>query len=130
MKVDYAGSSLKFIVVERPPLPRSVLRATSKLPTLTSKVVKIKSIPSRRQQGQRGHRPHPNILRGEGLLSARVGMRPGSKPDEVALVYKSLFDKVRIKKVTFINNKRFSDEKLKSALRGTRRKFLLGRLGG
>ncbi len=43
------------------------------------------------------------------------------KPDQVALTYRvNDYDKVQIKKITFLNNKRFSDEKLKSVLGETR----------
>jgi len=42
-------------------------------------------------------------------------------PDEVSLTYKiNDFDKVQIKKITFLNNKKFSDEVLKSQLGETR----------
>ncbi len=41
--------------------------------------------------------------------------------DEVELVYRvSDYDKIQIKKITFLNNKRFTDEQLKSALAETR----------
>lgn len=43
------------------------------------------------------------------------------KPDEVELTYKiSDYEKVQIKKITFLNNKRFSDEQLKGVLQETR----------
>lgn len=43
------------------------------------------------------------------------------KDDEVRLVYKiNDYDKVRIKKITFLNNKAFSDDQLKSILAETR----------
>jgi outer membrane protein insertion porin family len=42
------------------------------------------------------------------------------KEDQVRLVYKvSDYDKVQIKKITFLNNKRFSDEQLKGVFRET-----------
>jgi outer membrane protein insertion porin family len=44
-----------------------------------------------------------------------------SKPDEVQLTYKiNDYDKVQIKRITFLNNKRFSDEELKGVLQETR----------
>jgi outer membrane protein insertion porin family len=43
------------------------------------------------------------------------------KPDEVELTYKiSDYEKVQIKKITFLNNKRFTDEQLKGVLQETR----------
>lgn len=58
----------------------------------------------------------------KGYYLARVSyeVKKTDKPDEVHLVYKvSDYEKVRIKKITFINNKRFSDDKLKSLMRNT-----------
>src|SRR5262249_17846002 len=44
-----------------------------------------------------------------------------SKPDEVELVYKIAdYEKVQIKKIIFLNNKRYSDEQLKAVLQETR----------
>lgn len=44
-----------------------------------------------------------------------------SKPDEVQLTYRiNDYDKVRIRKITFLNNKRFKDEELKGILQETR----------
>ncbi len=59
----------------------------------------------------------------KGFYLARVSydVKPTSKPDEVELIYRvSDFDKVRIKKISFLNNKRFSDEHLKGVLRNTK----------
>jgi len=59
----------------------------------------------------------------KGFYLARVSyeLRPGTNPDETTLIYRvSDFDKVRIKKITFINNKRFTDDRLKSVLRSTK----------
>lgn len=43
------------------------------------------------------------------------------KDDEVELVYKiNDYDKIQIKKITFLNNKRFSDERLKQVFQETR----------
>lgn len=50
-----------------------------------------------------------------------VRVLDASKPDEVELIYKvNDFDKVQIKKITFLNNKRFSDDALKGVLQETR----------
>lgn len=59
----------------------------------------------------------------KGFYLARVSYetKPTEKPDEVELIYRvSDFDKVRIKKITFLNNKRFSDDRLKGILRNTK----------
>lgn len=48
------------------------------------------------------------------------------KPDEVELVYKvSDYDKVEIKKITFLNNKHFTDEELKGVFQETKEGGLL-----
>lgn len=53
------------------------------------------------------------------------------KEDEIKLVYKiSDYDKVQIKKITFLNNKKFTDEQLKSVLGETREGGLLSFLSG
>ena len=53
------------------------------------------------------------------------------KEDEVVLVYKVKdFDKVQIKKITFLNNKRYSDDRLKSILGETREGGALSFLSG
>lgn len=60
----------------------------------------------------------------KGYYLARVSYRvepvSGSKNDEVRLVFEVQdFDKVEIKKITFLNNKHFSDRQLKQILQGT-----------
>jgi len=53
------------------------------------------------------------------------------KDDEVVLVYKVQdFEKVQIKKITFLNNKAFSDERLKSILGETREGSVFSFLSG
>ena len=125
VKVDYAGSSLKFIVVERPTIASVSFEGNEQASDSDLKeVVKIKEYSILDvNKVKEDIALIQKYYEEKGFYLARVEYeaRPGSKPDEVALVYKVTdFDKVRIKKVTFINNKRFSDEKLKSALRGTR----------
>ena len=59
----------------------------------------------------------------KGFYLARVTheVKKTEKPDEIELVYRvSDYDKVRIKKITFINNKRLEDTRLKSVLRNTK----------
>ncbi len=59
----------------------------------------------------------------KGFYLARVSheIKKTDKPDEVHLIYKvSDYDKVKIKKITFINNKRFSSDRLKTILRNTK----------
>ena len=54
-----------------------------------------------------------------------------TKPDEVELTYKvDDYEKVQIKKITFLNNKKFSDEQLKSIFQGTKEGGLLSFLSG
>jgi outer membrane protein insertion porin family len=53
------------------------------------------------------------------------------KPDEVELTYKvSDYEKVQIKQITFLNNKRFSDEQLKGVLQETREGGFLSFVSG
>ena len=55
------------------------------------------------------------------LAKIKYEVVPTKNPDEIKLIYKiNDYDKVRIKKVTFLNNKAFSDEQLKSLLMETR----------
>ena len=58
----------------------------------------------------------------KGFYLAKVGFEIKQvKPDEVQLVYHiNDYDKVQIKKITFLNNRRFTDDQLKSVLQETR----------
>jgi len=58
----------------------------------------------------------------KGFYLAKVNFEvTSSKPDEVQLVYKiNDYDKVQIKKITFLNNKRFTDEQLHAVFQETR----------
>jgi len=59
----------------------------------------------------------------KGFYLARVSYETKKleKEGEVELIYRvSDYDKVRIKKITFINNQRFPDERLKAVLRNTK----------
>jgi outer membrane protein insertion porin family len=58
----------------------------------------------------------------KGYYLAKVGFEiQQTKPEEVTLVYKiNDYDKVQIKKIIFLNNKRFSDDQLKSVFQETR----------
>ncbi|MCM2277842.1 MAG: outer membrane protein assembly factor BamA [Oligoflexia bacterium] len=54
------------------------------------------------------------------LAKVSFSLRPG-RTDQVELTYRiNDYDKVQIKKITFLNNRHFSDEKLKSVLAETR----------
>jgi outer membrane protein insertion porin family len=56
---------------------------------------------------------------------------PAGPAEQVALIYKIQdYDKVQIKKITFLNNTRFSDEKLKSILAETREGGLFSFMSG
>ncbi|MEO5970544.1 MAG: outer membrane protein assembly factor BamA [Bdellovibrionia bacterium] len=59
----------------------------------------------------------------KGFYLAKVAyeIKPADKPDQVELIFKiNDYDKVQIKKITFLNNKRFSDEQLKGVLGETK----------
>lgn len=68
----------------------------------------------------------------KGFYLAKVTFQVKSvKPDEVELTYKiNDYEKVQIKKITFLNNRRFSDEKLKSVFMDTREGGFLSFLSG
>src|SRR5262249_35108169 len=54
-----------------------------------------------------------------------------SKPDEVELTYRiSDYDKVEIKKITFLNNKKFTDAQLKGVFRETKEGGLFSFISG
>ena len=68
----------------------------------------------------------------KGFYLAKVSfeVRP-VKPDEVELVYKiNDYDKVQIKKITFLNNKFFGDEQLKALFRETKEGGALSFISG
>jgi outer membrane protein insertion porin family len=58
----------------------------------------------------------------KGFYLAKVSFDlKSSKPNEVELIYRiNDYDKVQIKKITFLNNRKFKDEELKSVLAETR----------
>lgn len=68
----------------------------------------------------------------KGFYLAKVGFEiVSTKADEVKVVYKiSDYDKVQIKKITFLNNQYFSDEALKGVLQETREGGLFTFLSG
>jgi outer membrane protein insertion porin family len=54
-------------------------------------------------------------------VSFSIRVPDAAKPDEVELTYRiNDYDKVQIKRITFLNNKRFGDEQLKGVLQETR----------
>ena len=65
------------------------------------------------------------------LAKVTFEVKPGAKPDEVELIYKiNDYDKVQIKKITFLNNTKFSDTVLKSTLGETREGGLFSFMNG
>jgi len=69
----------------------------------------------------------------KGFYLAKVSfeVKKTKQADEVELVYKvNDYDKVRIKKITFLNNNKFSDEQLKATLMETREGGLLSFMTG
>ena len=69
----------------------------------------------------------------KGFYLAKVNfeVKKTDKPDEVELIYKiNDYDKVQIKKITFLNNRRFTDEELKGALAETREGGFLSFVSG
>jgi outer membrane protein insertion porin family len=69
----------------------------------------------------------------KGFYLAKVSfeVKPTAKPDEVELVFRvNDYDKVQIKRITFLNNKRFKDEELKSIFQETREGGLFSFISG
>lgn len=64
----------------------------------------------------------------KGFYLAKVAyeIKPLEKPDQVELIFKiNDYDKVQIKKITFLNNKRFADDQLKGVLAETKEGSIL-----
>ena len=69
----------------------------------------------------------------KGFYLAKVSfeVKKTDKPDEVQLIYKiNDYDKVQIKRITFLNNKRFTDEELKGTMGETREGGFLSFVSG
>ena len=69
----------------------------------------------------------------KGFYLARVSfeVKKTDKPDEVQLIYKiNDYDKVQIKRITFLNNSKFTDEELKATMGETREGGFLSFVSG
>lgn len=125
VKADYEGGVLTYTVVERPTIVSVEFEGNEQASDSDLKeVVKVKEYSifdvNKIKEDIALIQKH---YEEKGFYLARVDYetRPAKQPDQLALVYKVQdYDKVRIKKINFINNKRFSDDKLKSMLRNTR----------
>ena len=125
VRADYDGGVLTYTVVERPTIVSIEFEGNEQASDSDLKeVVKVKEYSifdiNKIKEDIGLIQKH---YEEKGFYLARVDYetKPTKQPDQLALVYKVQdYDKVRVKKISFINNKRFSDEKLKSMLRNTR----------
>ena len=125
ISVEFVSGKLTYRVKERPTITKIEFDGNDQLSSSDLKdIIKLKEYsildPNKVKEDINLLQKH---YEEKGFYLARITheTRPGKNPDEVELTYKvSDYDKVRIKKVTFINNKRFSDEKLKSYFRNTK----------
>lgn len=123
--VDYDNGTLTFTVKERPTITKIEFEGNDQITSNDLKdVIKLKEYSildvNKVKEDIALIQKH---YEEKGFYLARVSydVRPSDKPEEVTLVYRvNDFDKVRIKKITFINNKRFKDDKLRSVLRNTK----------
>lgn len=125
ISVDYDNGVLTLTVKERPTIAKIDFEGNDQVSTSDLRdVVKLKEYSilniNKVKEDIAAIQKH---YEDKGFYLARVSydVRPTGKPDEVTLVYKiNDYDKVRIKKITFINNKRFSEDRLKSILQNTK----------
>lgn len=125
VSVDYTSGILKFSVKERPTIVSVDFEGNEQASNSDLKdVIKIKEYSILDvNKVKEDISLIQKYYEEKGFYLARVDYetRPGKSQDEVKLIYKvSDFEKVRIKQVSFINNKRFADDRLKSVLRNTR----------
>ncbi len=123
--VDYESGALKFTVKERPTIAKIEFEGNDQISSSDLKdVIKLKEysiLDINKVKEDVGLIQKQYEERGFYLARIFYDVRKTDKPDEVELVYRvSDFEKVRIKKITFLNNKRFTDDKLKSAFRNTK----------
>ncbi|MCM0606717.1 MAG: outer membrane protein assembly factor BamA [Xanthomonadaceae bacterium] len=126
MKSDSKGDQVKIIIElkERPVIAEIEFDGNEQLTDSDLKeVLKVKEwsildVNKIREEIERLQRHYED--KGYFLAKIKYEVHP-LKDDEVKLVYRiNDYDKVRIKKITFLNNKAFSDEQLKSILMETR----------
>jgi outer membrane protein insertion porin family len=135
--VDASRVDLVIAVRERPVISELIFEGNEKISTDDLReVTKLKSWSildiNRVKDDVAGIQKH---YEDKGYYLARVSYRVDpvkDKPDEVRLVFQIQdFDKVEIKKITFLNNKRYSDRELKKVLQETQEggSFSLGGSG-
>lgn len=125
IQVDYTDGVLTFIVQERPTITKIDFDGNEQINSTDLKgVIKLKEysiLDINKVKNDISLIQKHYEEKGFYLAKVSHEVRPTSKPDEVELIYKvNDYEKVRVKKITFINNHRFSDEVLKNVFRNTK----------
>ncbi|MGZ3656262.1 MAG: outer membrane protein assembly factor BamA [Bdellovibrionota bacterium] len=124
IKVDMDGGTLTYIVKERPAINRIIFFGNDQISTDDLKgVLSIKTYDIYDENLVRESvRKLQKHYEDKGYYLAKIdySVRPSHEKDMVEVLFKVReYDKVRIKKVTFLGNKNFTDDQLKKVLHGT-----------
>jgi outer membrane protein insertion porin family len=124
IKVDFDGGTLTYTVKERPAINRIIFFGNDQISTDDLKgVLSIKTYDIYDENLVRESvRKLQKHYEDKGYYLAKVdySVRPSREKDMVEVLFKVReYDKVRIKKVTFLGNKAFNDDQLKRVLRNT-----------
>ncbi len=125
IQADYSDRVLTFIVKEHPTVVKIDFEGNDQIASKDLKeVIKLKEYAildiTKVKEDVAAIQKH---YEDKGFYLARVSydVQKSDKKDEVNLIYRvNDFEKVRIKKITFLNNKKFSDQKLKDIMRSTK----------
>jgi outer membrane protein insertion porin family len=124
IKVDYENGSLIYTVKERPAIYRIVFFGNDQISTddlkntLTLKTYDIYDENVVRESVRKLTKYYED--KGYYLAKVDYSVRPSKEKDMVELLFRVReYDKVKIRKITFLGNKAFSDDQLKRVLRNT-----------
>jgi outer membrane protein insertion porin family len=124
IKVDIEGGTLIFTVKERPAINRIIFFGNDQISTddlknvLTVKTYDIYDENLIRESVRKLQKHYED--KGYYLAKVDYTVRPSHEKDMVEVLFRVReYDKVRIKKVTFLGNKNFTDDQLKRVLRNT-----------
>lgn len=124
IKVDMDGGTLTYTVKERPAINRIIFFGNDQISTddlkgvLTLKTYDIYDENLVRESVRKLQKHYED--KGYYLAKIDYSVRPSTEKDMVEVLFRVReYDKVRIKKVTFLGNKAFNDEALKKVLHGT-----------
>lgn len=124
IKVDFENGSLIYTVKERPAIYRIVFFGNDQISTddlkntLTVKTYDIYDENIVRESVRKLTKFYED--KGYYLAKVDYSVRPSKEKDMVELLFRVReYDKVKIRKITFLGNKSFSDDQLKRTLRNT-----------